>query len=249
LLSVSSCIGSGLGIAGWSVLAQAFGWRASLFIDAAITALVAGAVLFMVPADEPFLGRAISLRGFRGMLADRDVQALSMCFFGTGVTGVLTGSFTVYYLEKVFDLQPGYAGSVSGIAYLGPIFTTVFAGRLYDRGTTGRRILFGSALALGLGTALLAVHSIYVVLFGVILCGLAGPPIGTIAFAAAKKLAPSPDLEAMTIGLVDTFALSGVFVGAFVFPFMVLGLGYPVAWMIGGVVGVLATAPVLLREL
>jgi predicted MFS family arabinose efflux permease len=245
LVTVASSVGAGLGVFGWSVLAALYGWRASLLLDAAISAAVALMVFFMVPADKASSGPKVSVAGLRRILASRRLVALSLALLGLGATGVLSGSFMVYYLEKAFDLQPGYAGLISGLGYISTIFTSLLVGKLYDRGTNAGFLIFGATAALGLGTAILAVHSLYAAIAGALICGLAGGPAGTGSIAAARKLAPSPEMEALTISIADNFSLLGVFVGALYFPFLVLGLGYPSAWVLGGIVCVVLTAPVL----
>jgi predicted MFS family arabinose efflux permease len=248
LVAMSSNVGAGLGIFGWSILSALYGWRASLVVDSLITGAVALLVFLLVPADVASSERSFSFKATRTLLANRKLQAVGLAMLGSGITGVLTGNFLVYYLEKVFDLQPGYAGSIAGAGYVAPIFTSIIIGRIYDRGLNAKLTIFGATVVLGLGTAIISIHSVYTGLAGVLICGVSSGPIGIVAFTAARRIAPSPNLEALSIGFVDSFALIGVFLGALSFPFLVLGLGYPVAWIVGGVVCIILTFPVLLLK-
>jgi MFS family permease len=245
ILATSSNLGAGLGIFGWSILAALYGWRESLLVDAVITAAVGLMVFFMVPEDIASSDPDLSFRDLKTLLGNRKIQAIALVMLGTGVTGALTGNFMVYYLEKVFGLQPGYAGSIAGAAYFAPIFTSIFVGRVYDKGFSAKLIIIGCAAILSLGTAIIAVHSVYAALGGVLICGVFGGPIGIVAFAVARKTVSKANLETLTIGFVDTFALMGVFLGVLIFPFLVLGLGYPIAWVIGGAVGIILTFPIV----
>lgn len=249
LVQGSSSLAAGLGLPGWSVLAAVFGWRTSLAVDGVLTASVAVLLVLLVPPDgATSVRQSLSVSDLSRLLSNRRLQIIALCLFGTGVTGTLTGNFMVYYLEKVFGMQPGYAGSISGIGYFGPILTAIYVGRLYDRGRDARYLIFAATVLLGLGTAILAIHSIYAAIVAVVVCGVAGSPIGTLAFAVTRRLAPTADLEPLAIGFVDSLALLGVFAGALVFPFLVLGLGYPSAWILGGSIGIILTIPVILAK-
>ncbi|MDA4123219.1 MAG: MFS transporter [Thaumarchaeota archaeon] len=245
LFSIASSLGAAVGFPAWSILAADYGWRTSLFVDGAFTGAVTLVVLFMVPFDE---GSSTQRRmGFelRTILRDRRIQVLSLAFFGTGITVVLIGNFMVYYLETVLSLQPGYAGAITGLGALTPISSYLLFGRFYDRGVSARATVFGATVGLGIGTALVSIHSLIAAIVGIVVCGVSGPPISIAVFSISRRLAPRPDLEALTIGFVDAVSLVGVFAGALLFPLFVVALGYPLAWILGGAACIVLTAPVL----
>ena len=250
LVITSFAIGASLGVFGWSVLSADYGWRASLVINGAITLASALAFLFVVPADASDPGFRFTMEGFRRVIGNRKLQVVSLALFGSGISGSLYGSFIVYYLEETFDSQPSIAGLIGGLGYITLLFTAILGGRLFDRGGNPKVIIFGSTCALAFGTALIGVHSVYAALAGAVICGLSIGPISTVALVIARRTAPAPELETLVVSIGDNLSLAGVFVGALFFPLLVIALGYPYAWLIGGVVGVFLTVPVILiREL
>ncbi|MDA4123220.1 MAG: hypothetical protein OK456_08590, partial [Thaumarchaeota archaeon] len=75
-------------------------------------------------------------------------------------------------------------------------------------------------------------------------------PISVVAIVTARRTASSQELEPLVVGVADQFSLAGVFAGALVFPFLVVGLGYPPAWLIGAsIVLVLAVPYMLMKEI
>ncbi len=243
-------IGGAAGVFGWSVLSAVYGWRASLLIQAAILFATAMAFVLWVPSDRSSSAPNLSSSAFRTALTNRKLLAVSVLLFGSGATSILSGNFLVYYLEKSFDVQPGYAGFIAALSYAVVLVTALVGGRVFDRGSDPKLIVLISILVLASGTAIIAVHSVLLALVGSLLCGLAIGPISVVAIVTARRSAASQELEPLVIGVADQFSLAGVFAGALVFPFLVVGLGYPPAWLIGASITLVLAVPyMLLKEI
>ncbi len=245
LVGVSSSLGGGIGTLSWSVLGAVSGWRPTLFLDAALTAAVGIMVFLAVPPDRQSPNSALSLSDLKQIIARRRLVGLCLCLLGIGATGALIGNFMVYYLEKTFEIQPGYAGFITAIGWLALIFGSLLGGRLYDRGSHTGLLIFASTAAYGVATIVVAAHSLFAATLGSICWGFTGGACGTGAIAAAKKLAPSAHLEALTIGICDACSLLGTFASGLYFPFLVLSLGYSLAWAIGGSVCIVLALPLV----
>ncbi|MDA4123218.1 MAG: MFS transporter [Thaumarchaeota archaeon] len=246
LVGVSGSLGGGLGTLSWSVLGAVYGWRTSLFLDASLTAAVGVLVFLMVPSDQRSATSSLSLSDFREIIARKKLVMLCLCLFGIGASGSLIGNFMVYYLEKDFGIQPGYAGFITAIGWLSLIFGSLLGGRLYDKGSHTGLLIFASTAAYGVSTIIVGVHSLYAATLGAVAWGFTGGMCGTAAIAAAKKLAPDAHLEALTIGMCDSFSLLGNFASGLYFPLLVLSLGYPLGWAIGGSVCIFLALPLVL---
>jgi predicted MFS family arabinose efflux permease len=246
LVVTSFSIGAAAGVFGWSVLSADYGWRLSLVANGAVTMLAALVFYLRIPADSRDPMFRFTREGFKGVVGNRKLQVVSLALFGSGLSGSLPGSFIVYYLEKTFDAQPGLAGLIGGVGYITLLVTAILGGRLFDRGGNPKAIIFGATAALTLGIGIIAFHSVYAAVVGSLICGLSIGPISTVALVIARRTAPSPELETMVVGIADNLSLAGVFVGSLFFPLLVVTLGYPYAWVIGGVAGLILTVPVLL---
>jgi predicted MFS family arabinose efflux permease len=244
LIVTSFAIGGAIGVFGWSVLSSEYGWRTSLLIQAVITLLSTLAFLVSVPDDVKSPGKWPTRANLGRAITNPTLMIVSLALFGSGITGSAV-SFLVYYIEVSFSVQPAVAGFISGIGYLTLLPTALLGGRLYDTGRSGPYIMLAATATMAIGTCLIAVHSLYAALVGAVIGGLGVGPIGTIALVIAKKTASSPEVETLAISIGDTFSLAGVFVGALVFPLLVLAGGYPVAWFVTGAVCFFLTIPVL----
>jgi len=246
LMTAAFSIGGALGVASWSLLSSDFGWRVSLLFEGAITT-AAAASLRLLTERETGSGSQIS-SSFRRVLSNRKVLILGLCFFGSAVSATTTGSFIVYYLEEVFGLGPGIASLAAGVDYITLVFSGFLAGRMFDRGFNGKLLVFGSALALTIGTVVIGVHSVYAAYLGSVSVGLSVGFLSTIVFALSGRVSPVREDDNMALAVVDSFSLGGLLVGPLVFPPLVVAFGYPPAWAALSVFSVLFALPVLLSR-
>ncbi|MDA4123221.1 MAG: MFS transporter, partial [Thaumarchaeota archaeon] len=182
-------IGGAAGVFGWSVLSAVYGWRASLLIQAAIVLAAVVAFVLWVPSDRSSSAPSLSSSAFRRALTNRKLLVVSALLFGSGATSILSGNFLVYYLEKSFGVQPGYAGFIAALSYAVVLVTALVGGRAFDKGGNPKLIVLISVLVLAFGTAIIAVHSVLLVLVGSLLCGLAIGPISVVAIVTARRTA------------------------------------------------------------
>ena len=246
---IAFSIGGASGIFGWSVLSALAGWRPSLAVEFVITLGAMIAVSLIVPGEKLDPGFAIKLSHLKEIASEKATLALALSVFGGGAAANLTGSFLVYYFEQSFAMAPAEAGLLGTGTFVAPMFTSLLAGRLYDRGFSVKFLLGAASLAITLGTAVVAYPSVYAALVGSIVAGLAVGAGGTAAFSLARDLSSMREYESLNVSLVDAASLGGLFLSPLYFSAIATSYGYPLAWAVGGVTAVVFVVPLLLVKM
>jgi MFS family permease len=245
MVAVSTSLGLAIGLFGWSVLGAVSGWRNSILVAGVLDLVVLLPILRLLPRDSLTPGFRIRLADLRQVVLNRQLAILGVAFLGAGASAALNGNFMVFYLEDHLRVDPALAGLIGGSGSILPMFAGIFVGRLYDRHRNWKMPVLVSSVILSVGVSLTAVDTLMAAIISNALVGLAAGALFTVGFAAARDLSSSPQFESFAIGWVDGFSLVGSFISPIYFSFLVLGYGYPSAWLIGGVAAVLFALPIL----
>ena len=272
LINSAHAIGGIIGIFGWVMLAQLFGWRASLIIGGAL-GLVTGLVLVIsaliarpsiktpderipiqnvadnldVTTKSPEDGDGITLLGLRQTIFNRSlvILGLTLLSFQAGSSIILT--FVVYYMVSTLktDLAlAGFIGSLNLIIAL--LFSPVF-GRLYDRTKKAKNILIISGLAAAASVYGMSVPSVYVLIPSMIVSAVFLSAGFVIVYAEAKRTSNTQGLnrkyQTLAVSFVNGISLFGAFWIPILFSFSVDRIGFSNAWILGGLIVLIFILP------
>src|SRR5918994_1336227 len=269
LINSAHAIGGIIGIFGWVILAQLFGWRSSLVIGGAL-GLVTGLVLIISvlvakpkiksqddnltlqnAAADPNMatedGAGISLSGLRRTIFNRSlvILGLTLLSFQAGSSIILT--FVVYYLGgslKIDFTVAGFIGSLNLIIAL--LFSPIF-GRVYDRTKKTKRILIISGLASAFSIWGMSVPSIFVIIPSMIVSAIFLSAGFVIVYAEAKRTSGiqhlNPQYQTLAVSFVNGISLFGAFWIPVLFSLAVDHFGFSFAWLLGGLIVLIFILP------
>ena len=272
LINSAHAIGGIIGIFGWVILAQLFGWRSSLVIGGAL-GLVTGLVLIIsvlvakpkiksqddnltlqnaaadpnTATEFPEDGAGISLSGLRRTIFNRSlvILGLTLLSFQAGSSIILT--FVVYYLGgslKIDFTVAGFIGSLNLIIAL--LFSPIF-GRVYDRTKKAKRILIISGLAAAFSIWGMSVPSIFVIIPSMIVSAIFLSAGFVIVYAEAKRTSGiqhlNPQYQTLAVSFVNGISLFGAFWIPILFSLAVDDFGFSFAWLLGGLIVLIFVLP------
>ena len=272
LINSAHAIGGIIGIFGWVILAQLFGWRSSLVIGGAL-GLVTGLVLIIsvlvakpkiksqddsltlqnaaadpnMATEFPEDGAGISLSGLRRTIFNRSlvILGLTLLSFQAGSSIILT--FVVYYLGgslKIDFTVAGFIGSLNLIIAL--LFSPIF-GRVYDRTKKAKRILIISGLASAFSIWGMSVPSIFVIIPSMIVSAIFLSAGFVIVYAEAKRTSGiqhlNPQYQTLAVSFVNGISLFGAFWIPVLFSLAVDHFGFSFAWLLGGLIVLIFVLP------
>jgi MFS family permease len=270
LINSAHAIGGIIGIFGWVILAQLFGWRTSLIIGGAL-GLVTGLVLVIsaliarpsikthderIPIQNvadvattksPGAEDGITLLGIRQAIFNRSlvILGLTLLSFQAGSSIILT--FVVYYMVSSLKIDitlAGFIGSLNLIIAL--LFSPVF-GRLYDRTKKAKNILIISGLASATSVCGMSVPSVYVLIHSMIISAVFLSAGFVIVYAEAKRTSNiqslNPKYQTLAVSFVNGISLFGAFWIPILFSFAVDRIGFSNAWILGGLIVLIFILP------
>ena len=206
------------------LLAEPIGWRNAFLVDAVLTALLAIAVIVLLPREKKFVRAAnlkASLRQMVQHLRNPKLMATYAVGFGVLFNFIATFTFISFHLAAPpFNLSPAALGFIFTV-YLVGTFIVPLVGQGVSR--FGRRRFVIAILALWiLGILLTLVPSLPVVIMGLTLaaaCGFLCQASSQAYVATSSKTGISA-----AIGLYVTAFYAGGSVGA-----LLPGLAWPIA--------------------
>jgi YNFM family putative membrane transporter len=223
------------------LLAEPIGWRNAFLVDAALTALLAIAVIVLLPREKKFVRAAnlsASLRQMIRHLRNPKLMATYAVGFGVLFNFIATFTFISFHLAAApFNLSPAQLGLIFTV-YLVGTFIVPLVGQGVAR--FGRRRFVIAILALWVfGILLTLVPSLIAVIVGLILaaaCGFLCQASSQAYVATSSKTGISA-----AIGLYVTAFYAGGSVGA-----LLPGLVWPIAQWSGTVAMVVAMQVIMM---
>jgi MFS family permease len=234
LLNSAFYLGGALGIFGWAVFAEMWGWREGLAISGAFGVLTAFVILWLVPRDPIREDFSMDLSQVRRVFANRRLLLLGMGMFGmTGLSSIIT-AFIVYYLEDMLKTSAALAGGVGALALLGSLLSAPLFGLIYDRTHNASGLMFLCGLTGIAGLELAAFGSVLSAVFANVITGFATAGAMTVGFSAAREVA-SAEYETLAVSCINSTQLFAGFFFPPVFSLTVLTYGYSMSWVLSGI--------------
>ena len=154
-------LGGALGLFGWALLAEVFGWRQSLFFSGGMGIVTSFLIIVLIPKEDLSGDSPLKLKELSDVLLNRELFILSLNILGQNVGSILVGSFIVYYLETALGVGYELAGSAGALFLLMMLAFSPVSGRIYDRLKDARRLLLVSGLVMSAGVGLAAFGGVY----------------------------------------------------------------------------------------
>jgi MFS family permease len=272
LINSAHAIGGIIGIFGWVMLAQLFGWRTSLIIGGAL-GLVTGLVLVIsaliarpsikthderipiqnvadsldVATKSPEAGDGITLLGLRQTIFNRSlvILGLTLLSFQAGSSIILT--FVVYYMVSSLKIDLALAGFIGSLNLIIALLFSPLFGRLYDRTKKAKNILIISGLAAATSVYGMSVPSLYVLIPSMIVSAVFLSAGFVIVYAEAKRTSNTQGLnrkyQTLAVSFVNGISLFGAFWIPILFSFSVDHIGFSNAWILGGIIVLIFILP------
>jgi MFS family permease len=237
----------GLVAFGWVVVAEAMGWRPSLLTSGLLGLLTGALTLVFLPKDDPSSDFKLGLGPLARIMTDRRMALIGLGMLSYDVGNVIISGFMVLYLVNVQKVPGPTAALVASLITVIPIFTALWAGRLYDSRHNHRLMMelgtIGSALSLAFGA--------YPTFYAAIACAALGGVVTglgyTFGFAGARELnTEGRDYEGLAISWVNSIHLTGSFIPPIFFASMASSLGYSQAWLWSAALTMVLFVPILL---
>jgi MFS family permease len=272
LINSAHAIGGIIGVFGWVILAQLYGWRTSLIIGGAL-GLVTGIILIIsalvvkpqvktqderIPPENtvneqdkatksPDTEGRISLLALRRTLFNRSlvILGLTLLSFQAGSSIILT--FVVYYLVGSMKIDLTIAGFIGSINLIIALLFSPMFGRVFDRTKKTKNILFISGLLAAIGVCGMSVPSVYIIIPSMIISAVFLSAGFVIAYAEAKRTSSAqrldPNYQTLAVSFVNGISLFGAFWIPVLFSFSVDLIGFSNAWILGGFIVLIFILP------
>ena len=227
---------AGLAVPG---IAVTLGWRWAFAGGAALALLIA----LLVPAES--LGGVRRLKEARA--GDVSVAPLVLLALGIGLGSTAATPLGAFIVESsvASGLNVGTAGLLLALGSAAGIVVRVWFGHLADGMGGGRLRLVAAMLGVGVaGFVMLASGKVGLILPATLLAFGAGwgwP--GLFNFAVVKT---NPGAPAAATGITQTGASGGAALGPLVFGLVVEATSYGTAWLVSGVIALLALVAILM---
>jgi len=238
-------LGGIVGISGWAILGVAIGWRLSLITGGMLGLAAFGLLILFVP-DDPVVGSlTIRFSELKGIILNKWLLLVSAGLVVSQVSFGLNSYFMVYYLEESLRTDVFLAGAIGSFALVASTFVSPLVGRAFDKSPSPKRIYIALCLMASGGVAIAAFNSVYAAVVSGLVIGIATSGAYVFGVGIGRSIGGArKEYTALGISWINGIALCGGVLMPLVFSGVAAGLGYPLAWAIGGAILVGVTIPI-----
>jgi MFS family permease len=248
LLNSAHALGGILGLFGWVMLAEVMGWRITLVLSGGLGLVTALMLSIALLKDEDRIQKEfrIKISEVLETLFNKSLIVLGLTLLGFQAGSSMILTFSVFYFVDHLKINPVTAGLVGSLSLIVALLSSPLFGRIYDKIGNAKKLLFISGVLSAVSIAGLATDSLYIIIISVIITGFFLSAGFVIVYAKAKEVNKfQPHYQTLAVSFVNGISLFGVFWIPVLFSFIVNGLGYEIAWLLGGLVVLLLVLPVL----
>jgi MFS family permease len=273
LLNSGHALGGILGMILWIVIAETTGWRASILIGGLIGIFAMFLLINSLylqknhgtggkpianesrykPPRKTIQAVALSRRSkdIKKILTNRSLIILGVTLLGFQMGSGLIWGFIVYYLSGNVGFEPTIAGLVGALNQIVVFIASPLIGKLYDKIRNATILIVISGLLSSISIVAIGVFQTY--FFGIVISTLwAGFFLSwgfVIIYARAKQTkidtSEPQKYQTLHISYVNGISLLGIFWVPLLFATLVSQAGYPIAWIVGGIVSFALMSPIL----
>ena len=248
LLNSAHALGGIIGLFGWVILAEHFGWRASLVLSGGLgisTAILLRSTLLR-GVDEISIEFKIKVSQVFATLFNKSLIILGITLLGFQAGSSMILTFTVFYFVDHLKINPIDAGLIGSLNLIVALASSPFFGKLYDRIGNARKLLFISGIISASSLVGFATDSLYAITALILISGFFLSAGFVIVYAKAKEINKAqPQYQTLAVSFVNGLSLFGVFWVPVFFSSIVSSLGYEIAWLLGGLVIIILILPVV----
>ncbi|HTH21761.1 MAG TPA: MFS transporter [Nitrososphaeraceae archaeon] len=249
LLNSFQAIGGIIGIFGWILVADVFGWRLSLILSGILGVVIGLMMIFLLPV-ETRSRTTISLSLLRKILFSRFLISLGIILTATQLAWGLTVSFFVFYLIDKMKITPEFAGVISSIPLIVYVFTSPITGKIYDKSNNSKLLLLIFSIMLGISLMVSGLNNLIAITLSAVLVGFFATGGFTILYAITRKiesttLTQGQEYATLNVSWINGISLMGISWVPVVFSLIINQAGYSIAWFIGGAITLILTIPIL----
>jgi len=249
LLNSFQAIGGIIGIFGWILVADVFGWRLSLILSGILGVVIGLMMIFLLPV-ETRSRTTISLSLLRKILFSRFLISLGIILTATQLAWGLTVSFFVFYLIDKMKITPEFAGVISSIPLIVYVFTSPITGKIYDKSNNSKLLLLIFSIMLGISLMVNSLNNLIAIALSAVLVGFFATGGFTILYAITRKiesttLTQGQEYATLNVSWINGISLMGISWVPVAFSLIINQTGYSIAWFIGGAITLILTIPIL----
>jgi len=248
LLNSAHALGGIIGLFGWVILAEHFGWRASLILSGGLgisTAILLKSTLLR-DVDEISYEFKIKVSHVLATLFNKSLIILGITLLGFQAGSSMILTFTVFYFVDHLKINPIDAGLMGSLNLIVALASSPFFGKLYDKIGNARKLLFISGIISASSLVGFATDSLYAITALILVSGFFLSAGFVIVYAKAKEInKEQPQYQTLAVSFVNGLSLFGVFWVPVFFSSIVSRLGYEMAWLLGGLVIMILILPVI----
>jgi MFS family permease len=248
LLNSAHALGGILGLFGWVMLAEVMGWRITLVLSGGLGLVTALMLSIALLKDEDRIQKEfrIKISEVLDTLFNKSLIILGLTLLGFQAGSSMILTFSVFYFVDHLRINPVNAGLIGSLSLIVALLSSPLFGRIYDKIGNAKKLLFISGILSAVSIAGVATDSLYIIIISVIITGFFLSAGFVIVYAKAKEVNKfQPHYQTLAVSFVNGVSLFGVFWIPVLFSFIVNGLGYEIAWLLGGLVVLLLVFPVL----
>lgn len=243
-------LGGGVGIIGWALLDQVYGWRAPLVLAGIIMLSIALENLVVLRKFGRVAGNSNNLvKRARVVLKGSEIWLLPVIAMSAIFSETVIGQLFVYYAEVHMHYSPNLAGSLGTVYLLIGFFGGTMGGYIFGKIRRKIMMFVASALILSVLTAMVPLTSSYVLLF-VLMMALGIMTVNGFSMLYTIIIEKTKDRGMISFALSFVNFLQ-IAVGAFspaLFSVLSFYHGYVVSWVTLGILGAAsASAGILMR--
>lgn len=249
LLNSFQAIGGIIGIFGWILVADVFGWRLSLILSGILGVVIGLMMIFLLPV-ETRSRTTISLSLLRKIRFSRFLISLGIILTATQLAWGLTVSFFVFYLIDKMKITPEFAGVISSIPLIVYVFTSPITGKIYDKSNNSKLLLLIFSIMLGISLMVNSLNNLIAIALSAVLVGFFATGGFTILYAITRKiestiLTQGQEYATLNVSWINGISLMGITWVPVAFSLIINQAGYSIAWFIGGAITLILTIPIL----
>ena len=206
MMNSAHSLGGIIGIFGWIIIAQTFGWRTSLILSGALGLISALLMIIAIPKEEK---KGLTIEG-RNTINNKKVNKLRrqeqlkisdvlrvlsnhlLLYLGLILTGIqaawaLELTFIVVYLRNLgFSVE--ITGVIASLPLISAIVSAPLIGGIYDKIRDARKVLLICGIGMSMGIAGISIDSLYIVIICTIFTGFFSGGAFTVVYAKARTL-------------------------------------------------------------
>jgi MFS family permease len=241
-------VGGGIGLFAWAIVGDSVGWRLSLVLIGGMGLASTVFLLLKVPRDPPARDFQFRTPDLRRILFDRWLLLVGCVLLAYNIGNTLDATFVEVYLHDSLGLSAGLSGGIGSLVIFSGLFTAPLAGHFHDRVVRVKLVLAAAGLAIAGGVALASLATPVAVLASAVTVGLASGVGYTFAFGTAWHSSPEKARRAIALSWVNSIQLLFSFWAPYLFSFVVVGYGYQLAWLTGGLYTAVFIFPLVLSR-